>query len=475
MPRLIRQVQPPLEFIPPQLNMTVVRVLQWLLPLIMRSRTPIRQIEATNVEVLVDLYRQFQAGKIRLLLAFRHPSASDPFSLAYLLSRIVPSIARQRGVRLHYPLHAHFMYDRGIPLWAGARMGWLYSQLGGTPIHRGKVDRVGLRSARDLFVNGSLPLAAAPEGATNGHTEIVSPLEPGLSQLAFWCAEDLAKADRSETVLIVPIGIQYRYITPPWQAIDQLLTALEKDAGLVVTPSNPGSTNGDGINKEALYGRLYCLGEHLLSVMEQFYTRFYHQDLTIAKDDSIANSNLATQPSHAIFAKRLNALMNAALTVAEQYFNLQPKGSVIDRCRRLEQAGWDYIYREDLKAIDQVSPLEHGLADRVAEEADLRIWHMRLVESFVAVTGKYVLENPTVERFAETTLLMWDMVTRIKGGNSFDRPKLGKLKAVLTIGQPLSVSDHWDDYKSSRRNAKQAVATLTQDLQTALEQMAVRE
>ena len=473
MPRLIRQVQPPLKFIPPQLNMTVVRVLQWLLPLIMRSRTPIRQVEATNVEVLVDLYRQFQAGKIRLLLAFRHPSASDPFSLAYLLSRIVPSIARQRGVKLHYPLHAHFMYDRGIPLWAGSLMGWLYARLGGTPIHRGKVDRVGLRSARDLFINGSLPLAAAPEGATNGHTEIVSPLEPGLSQLAFWCAEDLAKAERSETVLILPIGIQYRYITPPWHAIDHLLTELEKDTGLVTTRSHADAVTPDDVNKEVLYGRLYCLGEHLLSVMEQFYSRFYHQELTIA--DASAMPADPTSPSHAAFATRLNALMDAALKVAEQYFNVQPKGSVIDRCRRLEQAGWDYIYREDLKPIEQVSPLEHGLADRLAEEADLRLWHMRIVESFVAVTGKYVLENPSVERFAETTLLMWDMVTRIKGGNPFDRPKLGKLKAVLTIGQPLSVSERWDDYKSSRRNAKQAIVTLTQDLQTALEQMAVRE
>ncbi|PSB23584.1 glycerol acyltransferase [Stenomitos frigidus] len=472
MPRLIRQVQPPLEFIPPKLNLTVVKVLQWLLPLIMRSRTPLRQVEAHNVEVLVDLYRQFQAGKIRLLLAFRHPSVNDPFALATLLTNIVPNVARQQGITLRRPIHAHFMYDRGIPLWAGARMGWLYSRLGGTPIHRGKVDRVGLRSARDLFANGSLPLAAAPEGATNGHTEIVSPLEPGLSQLAFWCAEDLEKANRSETVLIVPIGIQYRYITPPWHAIDQLLTELEKDAGLTVNPSHAAVTGEDGINKDVLYGRLYRLGENLLSVMEAFYSRFYHQDLAITKDYSTPASDPAATPSHAAFATRLNALMDAALKVAEQYFNLQPKGSVIDRCRRLEQAGWDYIYREDLKAIDQVSPLEHGLADRIAEEADLRIWHMRVVESFVAVTGKYVLEKPTVERFAETTLLMWGMVTRIKGGNSFDRPKLGKLKAILTIGQPLSVSDRWDDYKSSRRNAKQAVATLTQDLQTALEQMA---
>ncbi|MBC7970647.1 MAG: 1-acyl-sn-glycerol-3-phosphate acyltransferase [Verrucomicrobia bacterium] len=472
MPRLIRQVQPPLEFIPPKLNMTVVRVLQWLLPLIMRSRTAISRVEADNVEVLVDLYRQFQAGKIRFLLAFRHPSATDPFVLAYLLARLVPKVARQRRVALQYPLHAHFMYDRGIPLWAGALMGWLYAQLGGTPIRRGKVDRVGLRSARDLFANGALPMAAAPEGATNGHTEIVSPLEPGLSQLAFWCVEDLHKANRSETVLVVPIGIQYRYITPPWKALDQLLTTLEADTGLAV--STPRSA--DAATESVLYQRLYRLGEHLLSVMEQFYSRFYHQPLSTVKEGSTAPpADLAAPASHAEFATRLTALMDAALTVAEQYFNLQPKGSVIDRCRRLEQAGWDYIYREDLKPIDQVSPLEHGLADRVAEEADLRLWHMRLVESFVAVTGKYVLEKPTVERFAETTLLMWDMVARIKGQSPFDRPKLGKQKAVLTIGQPLSVSDRWQEYAGSRRNAKQAVATLTQDLQTALEQMAIAQ
>jgi 1-acyl-sn-glycerol-3-phosphate acyltransferase len=476
LPRIIRQAQPPLEFIPPKLNLFVVKVLQWLLPAIMRSRTAIRRVEATNVEVLVDLLRQFQAGKIRFLLAFRHPSVNDPFSMAYLLARIVPKVARQQRVALRQPLHAHFMYDRGIPLWAGSFMGWLYSQLGGTPIHRGKVDRVGLRSARDLFANGSLPLAAAPEGATNGHTEIVSPIEPGLSQLAFWCVEDLRKANRTENVLVVPIGIQYRYITPPWRAIDQLLSQLEADTGLVAATKH----SQDAANERVLYRRLYRLGEHLLSLMEQFYSRFYQQPLSAAipsldPDKSTAPSDPAIPLSHEAFAVRLNALMDAALKVAEQYFNLQPKGSVIDRCRRLEQAGWDYIYREDLKAIDQISPLEHCLADRIAEEANHRLWHMRMVESFVAVTGKYVLEKPSVERFAETTLLMWDMVARIKGENPFDRPKLGRLKAVLTIGQPLSVSDRWHDYEGNRRNAKQAVMTLTQDLQTALEQMAVRE
>lgn len=452
----IRQAQPPLEFIPPALNLPIVRGVQWLLSLYLRSRTALRQIDTENVETLVDLYRQFQAGKIRLLLAFRHPSADDPLCLAHLIWKVMPKVAKQQGMPLEHLPHAHFMYDRGIPLWAGDRMGWLYSQLGGTPIHRGKIDLVGLRSARNLFVNGQYPLAAAPEGATNGHSEVMSPLEPGISQLAFWGVEDIQKAGRTEQVLILPIGIKYHYITPPWTAVEQLLSGLERDIG--VTPATAATGN-----ETELYERLYRLGGHLLVKMEEFYTRFYHRTLPDA------TSELPT--SHEHLMTRLNALLDVALQVAEEYFGLQgKKGTFIDRCRRLEQAGWDYIYRDDLKP-ETISPIDRGLADRVAEEADLRVWHMRIVESFVAVTGNYVREKPSAERFAETALLMWDMIARIKGGSPFNRPRLGDQAALVTIGKPLSVSDRWQSYQGGRRNAKQAVAELTQALQTELEHL----
>lgn len=478
MPRSIQQVQPALEFIPPALNPSVVWASHQLLPAWLRFKTSIREVQAENVETLARLFHEFQAGKIRFLMAFRHPRADDPLCLAYLLSRLVPQAARQHQIDLQLPVHAHFIYDRGIPLWAGAGMGWLYSRLGGTPIHRGKVDRMGLRSARDLFANGGLPIAASPEGATNGHNELISPLEPGISQLAFWCVEDLFKANRAEQVYIVPIGIHYRYITPPWVAIEKLITTLENDSGLTSNQTLGKELAGELTTllsspahslhaaQASLYLRLYQLGEHLLSVMEQFYHRFYHQALP-----TLENTDTPHLLSHKEFSLRLNTLMDAALKVAEQYFALEPKGSVIDRCRRLEQAGWDYIYREDIKNIEALSPVERGLADRIAEEADLRMWHMRLVESFVAVTGRYVLEKPTVERFAETTLLTWDMLTRIKGGNPFDRPKLGNQQVKITIGEPISVSDRWTTYQGNRRAAKQAVADLTQDLQTVLEAM----
>lgn len=475
-------VQPPLEFIPPAYNPLVRGIVGLLLPLWLHWQSQIVEIEVENGALLVDLYQQFQAGKIRFLLAFRHPSTNDPLCMGHLLWQHIPQVAKQKGVALNFP-HAHFIYDRGIPLWAGKGVGWLYSRLGGTPIRRGKVDLMGLRSARYLFMDGQFPMAAAPEGATNGHNEIVSPIEPGIAQFGFWCVEDLVKSGRSERVLIVPIGIQYHYVDEPWQVLEQLLQQLEIDSGLArdghldsdTREAKPlaaeASAHGDITSNQqtVLYNRLYKLGKHLLILMEQFYTKFYHQTPSVALPQ---HSSLDPTPdpgaANEQLANHLQALLNAALNVTEQHFGLPAKGNLSDRCRRIEQAGWDRIYREDLKQLEILSPVERGLADRVAEEAHLRLWHMRLVETFVSVTGHYVLEKPTFDRYAETLLLLWDMVTRIKGKLPFPRPQLGQQRVQMTVGAPIVVSDRWDSYQSNRR---QSVAKLTQDLQIALEEM----
>lgn len=490
MSSLETRAQPPLEFIEPAFNPLVLRLVRSLLPVWLRWRTGITQVQVHHIDILIDLYRQFQAGQIRFMLAFRHPSTDDPLCLAHLLWREVPRAAQQQGNPLEQPIHVHLIYDRGIPLWAGQLVGWLNAKLGGIPIRRGKADRQGLRTIRQYFAQGLFPMAAAPEGATNGHNDIVSPLEPGIAQFGFWCAEDLQKAGRSEQVWILPIGIQYRSSHQPWQALDQLLGQLEIDSGLVTPERSESELTGleqrqqlqddQPLNPEqevALYRRLFRLGEHLLSLMEAFYRRFYGQDLGVPAGEKSGitpeqrlPADLSPSVLNEYLARRLQQLLNGALTVAEQYFELEPKGSLTDRCRRLEQAGWDRIYREDVQQIDQLSAVERGLADRVAEEANLRLWHMRLVETFVAVTGRYVIEKPTFDRFAETTLLLWDIVTRIKGENPFPRPRLAQRQVQMTVGQPISVSACWDHYQSNRR---QAITALTQTLQAALEAMVI--
>lgn len=450
------RAQPPLAFIPPTLDPKVLGMARWLAPAWTRWHERITQFDAVNVERLVELYQGFQQGQNRFLLAFRHPSPEDSYALAQLLWYWVPQQAKVMGVDLA-PVHAHFIYDRGIPLWAGAGVGWLYSKLGGTPIQRGKVDRQGLRSARHLFANGQFPLAAAPEGGNNGHSEIISPLEPGIAQLGFWCAEDMDQAQRPEQVFLLPLGIAYRYLDPPWQQLEDLLESLEQDCGLSNAKADAAlevefaetGPAADPVGR--LYPRLYRLGGHLLKRMEAYYQDFY---------------GLPLEGQQQPLAVRLQALLDAALQVAESYFHISPRGTVIERCRRIEQAGWDRIYREELSSQQVFPPVDRGLADRIAEEASLRMWHMRLVEGFVAVTGNYVRTKATAERFAETLLLLRDTIMLIQGRNPFPRPKLGRQAVRLTVGEPISVSDRKADYKTNRR---QAVAQLTQDLQLALE------
>ncbi|KJH70448.1 glycerol acyltransferase [Aliterella atlantica] len=445
----VKTVQPPLKFIPPAFNPWVASAAQKLLPLWLQYRC-ISHIRFDGVEQLVELYRQFQLGKIRFIIAFRHPTLDDPTCLTYLLGQIVPQVACQHSVRLCHPIHAHFIYERGIPLWAGASAGWLLSRLGATPIHRGKLDFVGLRSARDLFANGSLPMAAAPEGTINGLSDRVNPLEPGVAQLAFWCLEDLLSAKRSEQVAILPVGIKYRYVRTCWQALEELLKRLESESGLSVNDSSMLSTIPCW--EQRIFGRLMRLIEFLLSQVEDFYSRFYHQSLS--RSGSLDN--------------RLQACQNAALSVAESYFGLPVKGSLIERRHRVEQAGWDWIYRGDIQNIEVLSLIERGLADRVAQMTALYVWHMGLLEHLSVSIADYVREKPTFERLAETTLLLGNAIARMKGRNQPLYPFLGQRCVEITVGEAISVSQRWDAYRTNRR---QAVDALTKDLQTALKAM----
>jgi hypothetical protein len=313
--------------------------------------------------------------------------------------------------------------------------------------------------ARELFANGKMPIAVAPEGGTNGHSSIVSPLEPGVAQLGFWCVEDLKKANREEQVFIIPIGIKYSYVNPPWQKIDRLLSKLEADSGLPITELSQTGKEREGI----LYQRVLRLAAYLISEMEEFYHRFYHQDFP-----EIISSEV---PINEVLITRLHRLMDTALKITEKYFNLQSQGNFIDRCRRLEDAGWNYIYRDDIADIPSLPPFKRGLADWIAEEADLKMQHMRIAESFVAVTANYILEKPTPERFAETLLLMFDMLSRIQDSTLPGRPRLGLKQSMISVGEPINVSTRWENCQGNKQALRKGVSELTQDLQVMLEEL----
>jgi hypothetical protein len=249
---------------------------------------------------------------------------------------------------------------------------------------------------------------------------------------------------------VVPVGLQYFYPRPDWAALDRLLGRLEQDCGLAVTPwDNPGQRS-----PQAYGHRLLTLGHHLLIQMEGFYQRLYGS-LPATTDQG---------------SDRLQTLLHKALVVGEEYFKLPSTGSLETRCRRLEEAGWTHIYREDLAAgPHQGCPFNQGLANWMATAAALQVRPMRLVESFVAVRDSYVQGQPSFERLAETSLILFDLVERVKGTRVPRRPQLGRRQAVISLADPINVSQRWSTYQPSRQAAKAAVDQLTQDLQAALE------
>jgi hypothetical protein len=171
----------------------------------------------------------------------------------------------------------------------------------------------------------------------------------------------------------------------------------------------------------------------------------------------------------------MERLLDRALGVAEGLLGMSAAGTAVDRCRRLEEAVWRWSYREDLPPRRQMSPLQRGLADRAAVEAELAERHMRLAETFVAVTAEYVSERPTFERLTETALLLHDGVARLRDDRMPVRPRLGARRAVLRIAAPLSVSRCWsrlqesEDSISDRSRARLLIGTVSRTIQERFE------
>jgi 1-acyl-sn-glycerol-3-phosphate acyltransferase len=453
MPRLrLAEAQPPLRFIPPARRRGWVRwLVRLLLPVLLRS-DGVARVQAEGVAELAGWFEAQQQGRVRLFLAFRHPSTRDPLVLAWLFWCAVPTLARRQGRPLRSPVHAQFLYDRGIPLWAGALVGWVLCSLGGVPIQRGKLDRQALRMARELAVDGPFPLAIAPEGATNGHGELISPLEPGLAQLAFWACEDLDAAGRCERVVIVPIGLRYPLLRPDWPRIERILTLLEQRLGLPAAsaraPDCPGS--GPESRMEAAdeedhrYARLVALAEAMLGELEGFYRQAHGLRFD------------ASAP----FQDRMARLRDQVLELVEARFGLRSQGTLQERCRRIEQAGWERIYRGDLATL---SPVGRGLADWTAAEASLCLDHMRLVEPFTAINGRYVVERPTPDRYAELLQILWQSVVWLEGRTEARPPSLGPCRAVLQVGPAIDVTGSLGAYRRDRRAAVEALTAAVAD------------
>jgi hypothetical protein len=371
-----------------------------------------------GVERLIESYQRFYRREARLLIVFRHTAVHDAQVMVQLLTRILPREARRRRQALGGLPHVHFLYGRGVTLWAGGGSAFLIPRIGALPVANRRADTRALSTVRRFLTRGPYPVALAPEGQVTYHNHRLGPLETGSARLAVWCLEDLERQGRAEEVLLLPVGIEYRFPRNPERLLESLIARIARIGGL----REPGS----GPARE----RLLDLTEQLVVKIAAYYARFFPGGHEASGLALVGTCDLR---------ERIERICDTALRVPERFMRLQPEGDLLNRVFTVRQRGWDFLFRGDVPAAGQASPLDRLLADRLADEAYLQLRHNELVDVLEYVRPDYIGEEASLNRLVEYALNLADVENRLLGGDVSSRYSPRGKQVRIRVGEPLEV------------------------------------
>ena len=375
-------------------------------------------LQVSGVEHLLEAYRRFYCREARLFIAFRHTAVHDAQVMVQLITRILPREARRRRQALGGLPHAHFLYGRNLALWAGGGAAFLIPRIAALPVANRRADTRGLGNVRRFLTEGPHPMVLAPEGQVTYHNHCLGPMEAGSARLAVWCLEDLEKKGRSEEVLVLPVGLEYRFPRNPQRLLEELIGRITYTGGL--RAPNPGPA----------HERLVDLTEQLIAKVEAYYARFFPEARTA--------SGLALPPTPEL-RERIERVCDMALRVAERFMRLRPEGDLLGRLFTVRQRGWDFLFRGDVPPAGEASPLDRLLADRLADEAYLQLRHHELVDVLEYVRPDYIGPGASLNRLVEYALNLADVENRLLGGDVSSRYSPRGKQVRIRVGRPLEV------------------------------------
>jgi hypothetical protein len=262
--------------------------------------------------------------------------------------------------------------------------------MGAFSVDREGCDRRAMRQAVELMTSGRW-LVVFPEGEIYHTNERLTPLREGVAFMAGTAQKDLDKVGKGRKVWIVPTAIRYRYLEDVTPQLEAAINDLEERMKL---------KSGKG------------------SPLAQRITRFGDALLTIKEKEQLG------KPGDGELAARLKSLVTAILDRNETKWmrKTQSDCSVSLRVKSLRQQLLE-IWLDEKVDAEQRGQAKEGLDD------------VQLVMQLYSYPGDYVLENPSVERMAET---IEKFEEDVYGG--IVRPK-GERAAHVVLGRPLDVSD----------------------------------
>ncbi len=336
------------------------------------------------------------------------------------------SIAAGHGVLIS-PNHsghadAHVMYQAadeiGVPFFfmtawqvffQRKRLGqWMLQAHGCFSIDREGTDLKAFRQATDILQKRHNPLVIFPEGEVYHINERVTPFREGAAAVALSAAK---RADRD--VVCVPCGIKYEYVEDPTDNLLALMDRLEQEIFWRPRTDLP------------LPQRIYRFAEGAMALKELEY---------------LGHTCAGALPD------RTTALADHILTILEQRYAVTPKSNAIpERVKELRR-----------HALRELADLPDGHQRRGPFEHDLD--DLFLVVQLFSYPGDYVVENPTIERMAETLDKFEEDVLDV-----YSASIRGRRRATIVFGAPIEVP--------RERKGKAVAAELTRSMEQGVQKL----
>lgn len=371
------------------------------LPWLLKTYAEVRTVEVRGVENLEGIKGE------RAVITPNHPTRMDPM-IAFELSK-------QLGEPFNYIASRESFT---LPV-----LGKLIQWCGAYSVLRGTADRESFRMTRKLLKVGERKIVIFPEGLTYSQNDVLMPFHVGVVQFGFWALSDLAKDGASPPLYYVPVGIKYLYTKPMDKEISKALIHLELHLGIL-----------PDLEKSSVE-RLTAIGKTVLVGVEAVYG---------VKPDK-----------EATFNERIQAMKEVWVVRTEQAIGSteHPELPLGDRIRLIINALDQIVFEEPTGSAFEKQTLKKRQNDLLPLYRDLD----RSLR-FLATSGRYVADSPSDERFLEIIGTLEEDIF----GNS---PVRGPRKAVIQIGEPIDISQRFEEYKSDHRGT---VAAVTAELERAV-------
>lgn len=399
-----------LDYKPPKPNMTTIKVVKTLMPFV--NRLFLKGLTLDIDPESISKIKSTQGHST--LIAPNHAASADP-AVVFLLSKQIS--------QPFYYMAARETFDRGK---LGSIRSFLMQRCGVYSILRGTVDRNAFRTTRHILSEGKWPLVIFGEGEISRQNDTVMRFERGLIQFCFWAIDDMKKQNMDRPLYVVPLGIKYRYTKEMWNDIDAALTALERD---ILPP-----TSRTPVER---YQRLRRIGIAVLKTLAEEYQ---------FKVDTSASLN-----------EQIQGLKEQILSHAERIMGIQSDNDVLTRVRALKNLVDAEVYRD----VEQMTEYERKIHEEQLQKFQQFYPDLNRLINFIAISDGYVAEEHSPERYLE---VIFRLEKEVFGAANMRGPRV----ASIRVGEPKNLLEHYDAYKSHK---KETVEKITTELETEVQNL----